>query len=82
MNEKYNKNAKVEQLTKMFLSCGEEKCLIVKDPLYVHSNITPYTGNYCIQGKFRPCFIFAHFALCFEGKYKTGPIELHTLRIM
>ena len=28
----FNKNAKVEQLTKMFLSRGEEKGLIVKDP--------------------------------------------------
>ena len=33
MNEKLNKNAKVEQLTKMFLSREEEKGLIVKDPL-------------------------------------------------
>ena len=33
MNEKFNKNAKVEQLSKMFLSLGEEKGLIVKDPL-------------------------------------------------
>ena len=32
MNEKLNKDAKVEQLTKMFLSCGEEKGLNVKDP--------------------------------------------------
>ena len=32
MNDKFNKNAKVEQLTKMFLRRGEEKCLIVKDP--------------------------------------------------
>ena len=32
MNEKFNKNAKVEKLTKMFLSHGEEKGLIVKDP--------------------------------------------------
>ena len=32
MNEKLNKNVKVEQLTKIFLSRGEEKCLIVKDP--------------------------------------------------
>ena len=35
MNEKFNKNAKVEQLTKMFLSCEEEKGLIVKDPFRV-----------------------------------------------
>ena len=33
MNEQSNKNAKVEQLTKMFLSREEEKALIVKDPL-------------------------------------------------
>ena len=33
MNEKLNKNAKVEQLTKVVLSHGEEKGLIVKDPL-------------------------------------------------
>ena len=32
MNEKFNKNAKVEQLTKMFSSREEEKGLIVKDP--------------------------------------------------
>ena len=32
INEKFNKNAKVEQLTKVVLSHGEEKGLIVKDP--------------------------------------------------
>ena len=32
MNEKFNTNAKTEQLTKMVLSHGEEKGLIVKDP--------------------------------------------------
>ena len=32
MNEKFNKNAKVEQLTTVVLSHGEEKGLIVKDP--------------------------------------------------
>ena len=32
MNEKFNKNVKVEQLTNMFLSRGEESGLIVKDP--------------------------------------------------
>ena len=31
MNEKFNKNAKVEQL-QLFLGCGEEKGLIVKGP--------------------------------------------------
>ena len=34
MNEKFNKNAKVEQLTLMFLSRWEEKRLIVKDPFF------------------------------------------------
>ena len=32
MNEKFDKNAKVQQLTKVVLSHGEEKGLIVKDP--------------------------------------------------
>ena len=32
MNEKFNKNTEVEQLTKVVLSHGEEKGLIVKDP--------------------------------------------------
>ena len=32
MNEKFNKNAKVEQLAKVVLSHGEDKGLIVKDP--------------------------------------------------
>ena len=35
MNEKFYKNAKVEQLTKMFLSREEENDLIVKDPLLI-----------------------------------------------
>ena len=35
MNEKFNKNAKVEQWTKMFLSREEEKGLIVKGPLLI-----------------------------------------------
>ena len=33
MNEKFDKNAKVEQLTNFFLSREEKKGLIVKDPL-------------------------------------------------
>ena len=33
MNEKLDKNAKVEKLTKMLLSREEEKCLIIKDHL-------------------------------------------------
>ena len=35
MNEKFYKNTKVEQLTNMFLSRGEEKGLAVKDPLRI-----------------------------------------------
>ena len=34
MNEKFNKNAKVEQLTKVVLCHGEEEGLIVKDPYW------------------------------------------------
>ena len=30
-----------------------------------------------MQGKFRPRFIFALFALWPEGEFKTGPIELY-----
>ena len=33
--------------------------------------------DYCIQGKFRPRFIFALFALWREGKFQTGSIELY-----
>ena len=33
MNEKFDKNGKVEQLTKMLLSRQEENGLIIKDPL-------------------------------------------------
>ena len=36
MSEKFNKNAKVEQLTKVVFSHGEEKGLVAKDPL-LHS---------------------------------------------
>ena len=48
------KNAKVEQLTKAVLSNGEEKCIIVKDPLLfriklihrkLHSKINKIRGK-------------------------------------
>ena len=39
MNEKFNKNAKVEQLTNLFWSREEEKGLIVKDPCKIASEI-------------------------------------------
>ena len=35
MNEKFNKNAKVEKLPNMILGSGEEKGLIVKAPFHV-----------------------------------------------
>ena len=52
MNEKINKNAKVEQLTKVVLSHGEEKGLNVKDPynLYIRTKVmqiqVPSTGSF------------------------------------
>ena len=42
MNGKFNKNAKVEQLTNIFLSHGEEKGLIVKDPLLLRHTLSYY----------------------------------------
>ena len=36
-----------------------------------------YEVMYCIQGKFRPRYIFAFFALWFECEFKTGPSELY-----
>ena len=39
MNEKVNKNTKVEQLTKMFLSGGQEKGLTIKDPLCIERQV-------------------------------------------
>ena len=55
MNEKLNKNTKVEQLTNMFLSRGEEKGLTVKDPLEVLNTIifvSLKTGTGSIRGYF------------------------------
>ena len=37
MDEKFNKNSKVEQFTIMLFSCEEEKGLIVKDPIFKFS---------------------------------------------
>ena len=53
MNEKFNKNAKVEQSNKMILSLGEEKGLIVKDPLYVFMRLsveTTFTNPHKVLG--------------------------------
>ena len=35
-----------------------------------------YLMKYCLQGKFRPCFIFPLFALCSESEFKTGLSEI------
>ena len=51
MNEKFNKNAKVEQLTKMFLSREEEKGLIVKDPLIILVSNTGFASLLMRCGK-------------------------------
>ena len=37
-----------------------------------------WAANYCIQGKFRPRFIFDLFALWRESEFKTGLIEVCT----
>ena len=46
MNEKINKNVKVEKLTRMFLSRGEGKGLIVKDPWLVGCGLTSNSAIY------------------------------------
>ena len=63
----------------------------LRNPVYLaqvcisNNRAVPYTGvkrgtykqvQYCIQGKFRPRFIFALFALYHVGEFKTGLIEL------
>ena len=42
MNEKFNENAKVEQLTEMLLSREEEKGLIVKDPSFIPQTLSEW----------------------------------------
>ena len=44
MNEKFNKNAKVEQLTKMLLSSEEEKGVIVKYSFVQHRSFWVDSG--------------------------------------
>ena len=62
MNEKFNKNAKVEQLTKLFWSHEEEKGLIVKDPLagvitdWLY-NMHNVNGTQSIKIVYKDCFI-------------------------
>ena len=53
MDEKLNKNAKVEQLTEMFLSREEEKGLFVKDPLKDLFPVSCYQGN-LLENRYKP----------------------------
>ena len=46
MNEKFNKNTKVGQLTNMFLNRGEEKGLTVKDPFVVTLTFNQFADIY------------------------------------
>ena len=65
MNEKFNKNAKVEQLTNMFLSRGEEKGLIVKDPCC--SEFKCIAKKYkvqCLAVNFHVTLRFVYFISC------------------
>ena len=47
-----------------------------KDMIHIKTDVTN-RKIFCIQVKFRPRFIFTHFALWPEGEFKTGPIELY-----
>ena len=42
-----------------------------------NTDLWSYDNEYCIQGNFRPSFIFAHFALWNQGEIKIGLIELY-----
>ena len=61
MNEKFNKNSKVEQLTQICLSREEEKGLIVKDPFTPFSLVVfdidhkSRYSNMCITAKKFQC---------------------------
>ena len=65
MDEKFNKNAKVEQLIKMLLSLEEEKDLIVKDPL--KCNEVPWIFN---------IFIKIIFFIDNIGSYDSGLVQI------
>ena len=53
MNVKFNKNAKVEQLTKVVLSHGEEKDLIVKDPYQLYNLMVILCEVACLLNYYR-----------------------------
>ena len=58
MNEKFNKKAKVEQLTKVVLSHGEEKGLIVKDPLHACEHKVTFLKHSCISAAILRSFFY------------------------
>ena len=80
MNEKFNKNAKVEQLTKMFLSREEEKGLIVKDPLDSLRQEAKL-GLYSRKQKHSVCFSYRCLYLASCHKIVNNPafIAIHLL---
>ena len=51
------------------------KDLFIKKKTFICGKITKCEKNlYCIQGKFRPCFIYA---LLSKGEFKASPIQLY-----
>ena len=70
MNKIFNKNAKVEQLTKIFLSRGEEKGLIVKGPFPVFQ-ISPKL-SFCMLHHICLQSILTKFWATFSSLYHTG----------
>ena len=67
MNETFNTNAKVKQMTKLLLSCKEEKGFIVKDPfdlvLQIHWGFSSHPVS-----SIRVCAVHK------QNKYVKGPI--------
>ena len=76
MNEKFNKNAKVEQLTKLFLSREEEKGLIVKDPsvraYYCGHTVHLHKNNHLIK----ECILLPKLMICALLTPSTGYIDI------
>ena len=90
MNKKYNKNAKVEQLTNMFLSRGEENGPIVKDPYCFLSRSLrkvqrSYNGipEYTAKRRLRSSHSEVHTSKCRIGQSETnklGEIPDHLIK--
>ena len=77
MDEKFNKNAKVEQLTNMFLSCGEEKGLIVKDPCLVKVALkSAINTKYVSQLLWRTIRIYSGFMVLVNYMYAVSSRQL------